>query len=299
MEFRHLEVFMAVWQTGSITQAAKTINLTQPTVSAHLKALEERVGVRLFDRAGRVVTPTAAGRRFYGYCKQILRLRSELERDISQLLDPNSGTIEIGGSNIPGQYILPRLIGKFKGLYPDVQVSLKIGDTANIVSLVHAGTIELGIVGALIEKKGLIFEPVFNDRLAFVFPSNDPGLRGLEFIDVGSLSEQKLILREKGSGTRLATEIALQNAGLGIRGLKVVAEMGSTEAIRQAVKAGVGCAILSLRAVEDDLKSGSIKSIPVRGLSTKRLFYLVWHGKRSLSLASLRFKDFLIENREL
>jgi len=289
---------MAVWQTGSITQAARSINLTQPTVSAHLKALEERVGVRLFDRTGRVVTPTAAGRRFYGYCKQILRLRSELERDISQLLDSSSGTLEIGGSNIPGQYILPGLIGKFKRIYPDVQVSLKIGDTASIVSLVQAGTIELGVVGGLIEKKGLIFEPCFNDRLAFVFPSDYTELQALDSICVKDLSSQNLILREKGSGTRLAAEIALQNAGFDIRRLNVVAEMGSTEAIMQAVKAGVGCAILSLRAVQDELRAGAMKSIPITGFSTKRLFYIVWHGKRSLSPLSLRFKDFLLSHKE-
>ncbi len=299
MEFRHLEVFMAVWQSGSITQAAKTLNLTQPTVSSHLKGLEEEVGVKLFDRIGKAITPTSGGRRFYGYCKQILRLRDELKMEITQLLDEASGTIEIGGSNIPGQYILPRIIGSFKELYPDIQVVLKIGDTANIVSLVQTGAVELGVVGALMEKRGLVFESCFKDKLVFAFPPSFKHLLKKDAVEAKDISRERFILREHGSGTRLATEIALQNEGIDIRKLNVVAEMGSTEAIKQAVKAGVGCAIISERAVREDIDSGAIKFIPFKGQSMNRLFYLVWHKKRTLSPPALLFKNYLLKKKDL
>jgi DNA-binding transcriptional LysR family regulator len=293
IEMRQLQVFLAVWEKRSFSRAAHEVYLTQPTVSGHIRALEETLGVRLFDRRGKDVTPTKAGEILYSFARQILRLDLQAEQEILMFLGQEKGSLDLGGSNIPGQYILPAVIGRFKAERPNIKVILRISDTAAIVSAVAKGELELGMVGAVIQKKGLSFEPCFHDEMVLIVP---PGHR---LADCGQasmedLASEPLILREKGSGTRLAMERALQAANLQLSDLQIVAEIGSTEAIRQAVRAGLGCSIISLRAVKDDIEHGLLYAPVLKGVKLSRQFYLIWHNQRTLSPLAHAFRSFLL-----
>jgi DNA-binding transcriptional LysR family regulator len=294
IEIRQLQVFLAVWENRSFSRAAQEVHLPQPTVSGHIRVLEEILGVRLFDRGGKEVTPTKAGEVLYPFARQILRLNLQAERGIAMFLGQEKGSLDLGGSNIPGQYILPGLIGRFKAEHPNIRVILRISDTAAIVAAVANGELELGMVGAVIQKKGLSFEPCFHDEMVLIVP---PGHRLADCgqASIEDLASEPFVLREKGSGTRLATERALQAAGnLQLSDLQIVAEIGSTEAIRQAVRAGLGCSIISRRAVTDDLEHGLLHAPVLEGVQLSRKFYLIWHNQRALSPLALAFRSFLL-----
>jgi DNA-binding transcriptional LysR family regulator len=294
IEIRQLQVFLAVWEKRSFSRAAHEVYLTQPTVSGHIRVLEENLGVRLFDRRGKEVTPTKAGEILYSFARQILRLNLQAEQEIVMFLGQEKGSLDLGGSNIPGQYILPAVIGRFKAERPNIKVILRISDTAAIVAAVAKGELELGMVRAVIQKKGLSFEPCFHDDMVLIVP---PGHR---FADCGKasiedLTSEPFILREKGSGTLLAMERALQAAGnLQLSDLQIVAEIGSTEAIRQAVRAGLGCSIISRCAVTDDLEHGLLHAPVLEGVQLSRQFYLIWHNQRTLSPLAHAFRSFLL-----
>jgi len=296
IEIRQFQVFLAVWENRSFSRAAQEVHLTQPTVSGHIRVLEETLGVRLFDRSGKEVIPTKAGEVLYPFARQILRLNLQAEREIAKFLGQEKGSLDLGGSNIPGQYILPGLIGRFKAERPNIRVILRISDTAAIVAAVANGELELGMVGAVVQKKGLSFEPCFDDDMVLIVP---PGhrLADCRQVSLDDLASEPFVLREKGSGTRLASERALQAAGnLQLSDLQIVAEMGSTEAIRQAVRAGLGCSIVSRRAVEDDLEHGLLHAPVLEGVQLSRQFYLIWHNQRTLSPLAHAFRSFLLPN---
>ena len=294
IEIRQLQVFLSVFKNRSFSRAAHEVYLTQPTVSGHIRVLEETLGVRLFDRSGKDVTLTRAGEVLYPYARQILRLNLQAEREIVMFLGQEKGSLDLGGSNIPGQYILPGMIGRFKTERPNIKVILRISDTAAIVAAVANGELELGMVGAVVREKGLNFEPCFYDDMVLIVPLGHR-LADCRQVSIDDLASEPFVLREKGSGTRLATERALQAAGnLHLSDFQIVAEMGSTEAIRQAVKAGLGCSIVSRRAVKDDLEHGLLNAIILEGVQLSRQFYLIWHNQRVLSPLALAFRDFLL-----
>jgi len=293
IEIRQIQVFLAVWENRSFSRAAQEVHLTQPSISGHIRALEETLGVRLFDRSGKDVMPTTAGEVLYPFARQILRLNLQAEREIVMFLGQEKGSLDLGGSNVPGQYILPGVIGRFKAERPNIKVILRISDTATIVASVANGELELGLVGAVVPKKGISFEPCFHDDMVLIVPS------GHRFADCGQVSiddiaSEPFVLREKGSGTRLTTERALRAAGnLQISDLQIVSEMGSAEAIRQAVKAGLGCSIISRRVVADDLEHGLLYASVLEGVQLGRQFHLIWHKQRTLSPLALAFRNFL------
>jgi DNA-binding transcriptional LysR family regulator len=294
IEIRQLQVFLSVYKNRSFSKAAQEVYLTQPTVSGRIKVLEDFLGVRLFDRSGKDVVPTKAGEVLYPYARQILRLNLQAEREIVVFLGQEKGSLDIGGSNIPGQYILPSMIGRFKAERPNIKVILNISDAAAIIAAVANSELELGMVGAVVQEKNLRFEPCFYDDMVLILPLVHR-LADREYVTIKDLTSEPFVLREKGSGTRLATERALQAAGsLQLNDFQVVAEMGSTEAIRQAVKAGLGCSIVSRLAVKDDLDQGLLKAAVIKGVDLSRQFYLIRHNQRTLSPLAEAFRNFLL-----
>ncbi len=295
VDLRQFKIFLAIWETKSFSKAAEQVHLTQPTVSAHIKSLEEELGVRLFDRKGREVVPTKAAKRLLPMARQIVRLASQASEEMRRFAGQEGGSLEIGGSNIPGQYILPRLLGRFKQIHPDITIRLQIADTAAVIAAVESSTLELGMVGAVMDKKRLVFLPCFSDELILAVPQGHR-LYGRQQVDPAELLEEPFVIRETGSGTRATFEKSLsQQLGIQISRLNIVAEMGSTEAIRQAVKAGVGLAVISGLAIKEDVESGRLHAARIEGLELKRNFYLVWHSMRTLAPITDAFKEFILE----
>lgn len=298
LDTHKLKVFLAVWDTGSFSRAAELIHLTQPTVSGHVKALEDYLGVSLFSRTGKDVIPTKAGRLLYPRARQILNLTAGAEREMAMFLGLEKGRLDTGGSNVPGQYILPGLIPVFKAGRQDIKITVRIGDTLSITENVAEGTIEIGIVGAIIKSKGLDFTPCFRDELVLAI-SKDHRFAKMEQVSMEQLYNEPFIVREKGSGTRKTLERALEKGSSAtFTHLKIVAELGSAEAVRQAVKAGAGCAILSRRVVQDDINNGTLSSPAIYDVDLSRQFYLVTDKRTALSPLAESFKDFLLSQKK-
>ncbi|ROR02924.1 selenium metabolism-associated LysR family transcriptional regulator [Desulfosoma caldarium] len=285
MDIRRLEVFCRVVELGSFTKAAEAVLLSQPTISEHIKTLEEMVGERLVDRLGREVAPTPAGKILYRYAKKIIQIKEEAVQAMAAYRGDLAGTVHVGASTIPGNYILPRLIGSFKQHHPAVQISVFIGATKEVAEAVADGKQELGLVGSQWKDRRLSFERIFADELVLAVPRNHPWA-SLPSIPVERLAEEPFIARHRGSGTRMVTYEILEKAGFDTSRLRVVAEMSTTEAVRQSIKAGIGISILSRQAVAEDAAHGSVRLVAIDGVTFHRAFYLVKRRGREPSPVS-------------
>ena len=201
------------------------------------------------------------------------------------------GTLKIGASTIPGNYMLPILAASFKQKHPDISFEINIADTRKITDGILQHEILLGIVGASMEPRSLVYEPVFTDELVFA------GTQALmRKSDVGKdIYSLPFLIREEGSGTRKTMEEWLEKMKINSRKLNIVAVLGSTDAVKQALKAGLGTSIISRRAIEEELESGALVQKNI-GPEMKRAFYLAHHKKRSLPPHYQAFFDFLKHN---
>jgi DNA-binding transcriptional LysR family regulator len=292
VDLRQLEIFVKVAERGSFSKAAEALFLTQPTVSEHVRALEDELGLRLLDRLGRGATLTRAGQLLSSYAIRMLALSREARQAMDSFQGRLSGELIIGASTIPGEYVLPAFVGRFKDKYPDISITLLIGDSQAVIDWVADGRAELGMAGARIAHRGVDYKELMPDEVVVIVPAAHPW-HGRKQITVDELRGEPLLLRERGSGTRAALEAALGDAGLDLDSFRVVGEMGSTQAIKQAVKAGVGISLVSRRAVEEECKSGLIWCVRVKDFKVTRSFYLVTHKERSRSPIAEAFRFFL------
>jgi len=294
MDIHRLEVFCRVVELQSFTKAADAVSLTQPTVSEHVRALEEMLGEKLVDRLGREILPTPAGKILYQYGRKMIQLRDEAVQALHEYKGNLSGHLSIGASTIPGTYILPAFIGSFKTSHPSIQITVEISSSAVIVERILRNDIELGLIGAKWQDRRVVLEEIFSDELMLAaFP--DHAWAGVNAIELKDLAGQPFILREKGSGTRMVMSSALQEHGFDLSDLSVVAEMGSTEAVRQAIKARIGVSILSYHAIAEDLQRGTLISIPIKGMQIIRSFYLIQRKNRQMSPLGTAFLSYLRE----
>jgi DNA-binding transcriptional LysR family regulator len=292
MDLWQLHIFCRVVECKSFSKAAEAVHLSQPTVSSHIKDLEEHFGCLLIDRLSKEAAPTQAGRLLYGYARRLLALRAEAETALAQHRGKVQGDLAIGGSTIPGGYLLPSVIGKFKAQYPQVRPSLIIADTQRVIAAILEGVVEVGVVGAESRDKNVLQERLAEDQMRLIVPARHPwGSKKKILLD--ELLDEPFIVRERGSGTLKSIQESLRPQGRSVEELNIVAEMGSTEAVRQGIKDGIGVSILSTLAVSDDLKSGALKALSVEGLDLTRGLFITRHRQRSLSPLAAAFVEFL------
>jgi len=292
MDLWQLHIFCKVVELKSFSKAGEAVHLSQPTVSSHIRDLEEYFNCRLIDRLAREAIATKAGELLYDYARRLLSLREEAEAALSIFHGKMKGCLAIGGSTIPGTYVVPRLIGSFKTRYPEVVISLVIGDTEKIINATLSGELELGIVGAGTEDKKISQEPLIDDEMCLIIPAGHKWSRKKE-IGLDQLLKEPFILRECGSGTLKSIQQNLSRRDIDMEDFNVVAEMGSTEAVCQAIKSGVGVSIVSKIAVSEELRAGTLRALPIAGFKLKRNFYLTRHKYRSLSPLGDAFCDHI------
>ncbi len=297
MDLWQLQIFCKVVEEKSFSRAGEIIRLSQPTVSSHIKDLESHFDCQLIDRLSREAVPTRAGELLYGYARRLIALKAETETALAEFHGVIKGRLIIGGSTIPGVYILPAVVGAFTRDHPEVFISLDIGDTGRIVEKTVAGGLDLGIVGARTGEGRIFQEKLVEDQLCLAVPADHPWA-GRASIPVAEVLSEPFIIREAGSGTRKSLQESLAGAGHLIDDLKVTAEMGSTQAVIQAIKGGMGVSILSRIALTDPLKAGSLAALTVEGLELRRSFYLTRHKHRTLSPLGRAFADYLRERLE-
>ena len=298
IDFRHLETFCRVADLKSFSRAADDLFLTQPTVSGHILSLEKSLSLRLFDRTGREARLTKAGEVFLRYASKILTTRKDLLNALSEFSQGIRGELSLGASTIPGEYLLPKLMGDFKKDHPGFTLSLKIADTKEIVQYVLQGDVEFGMVGAKVNHSSLHYEKYEDDQIIVVALSDHP-LARKKRVDWEDLLKEPWIVREEGSGTQMAVEKALRKKGKTLKAFKVTTEMGSTSSMKEGVKARLGLAFISARAAEEELNQSLFSRIAVEGMeSISRQIYIVSQWGRTFSPIGLEFLRYLKRKRE-
>ncbi len=260
MADRRLQVFFTVARLLSFTKAAETLHMTQPAVTFQVRQLEEYFNTRLFDRTHNRISLTDAGNLVYGYAEKIFDLYNEMENMIKDMTGEISGSLTIGASTTIAEYMLPSLLGDFRKRYEDVVIHLKVSNTEGVVSMVENNVIDLGVVEAPVGNKNLVVETCRNDRLVAIVPNGHP-LASHDVVHLDELLEYPFICREEGSGTREVIEEYICNAEGCKDGLNVAMELGSPEAVKGAVEAGMGISIVSEATIAKEVKLGTLAAV--------------------------------------
>ncbi len=298
MDIRRLEAFCKVFELGSFSKAGQQLLLSQPTISAHVLSLEQELGTQLFDRLGRSILPTQAGTVLYGHAQQAFASLENARAEIALLQKQVAGELSIGGSTIPATYLLPNYIAGFTKRFPGVRVTLRVGDSQDIIALVQAGQLACGVVGAVAEEPELAFVPLREDHLLVAasplmdLPRSSSGAFCLA---PDELAHHPWVLREQGSGTRKAFETALNALGLDIRTLPVAVEARSHETVVQCARLGLGLCVVSGLAADPCISQGDMFPVEVEGLTMRRSFSVVRHVKRHVFPVLRFFLEYLDE----
>ncbi len=288
-----MKTFSYVYQIGSFSRAADYLYLSQPTVSSHISFLEGELNQKLFDRLGRMVVPTQAGRLLYSHAKQIIQQVDQALVEVHGLQEKIAGDFLLGASTIPGHYLLPRVLEKYNQNYPQVSLYLHVADSYQIRKKVAVGELDMGIVGAYGHDPEIMFRPLLRDKLLVLGNRRFWSVEGDKTLQLWDLKSLPWIIREKGSGTRKALETGLKQLDLRLTDLNVVATVDSTLAVLKCIQAGLGVSITSQLVEEEVL--GKTPDIMTKELGEEfeRWFYLALHRERSLSPASQRFIQLL------
>lgn len=290
MDIHHLRIFLSVFRNRSFSKASHQLHLTQPTVSDHIKTLEEYLDAPLFDRLGKKIIPTREAEVLYNHATEIVEKADGLRHAVGQFRKEVAGELVIGASSIPGTYLLPSFVASFKANYPSVSFQILVSDSRAVVEKLLKHEMLLGLVGARLNNTLIAYEPFLEDELILV---SSPSLIRKSRIALRDLLKYPVVCREEGSGTRRETERILSAHGLSRESLQQAAVFGSTDAIKQAVKAGLGVAIVSRFSVEDELKHGTLRRVAIADVDMKRSFYIALHRKRSLPLLYQTFLDHI------
>ena len=293
IDMKELEAFVAVVDRASFSRAAESLYLTQPTVSAHVAALERKLGIKLLVRTTKEIYPSSAGELLYGYAKEILRLRASAVQAVKAYSHEMKGAVHVAASTIPGQYYLPKLIQGFRALYPDISFQLQVLDSAEVAAQVAARKVEIGFTGTIIQLPKCVYQPLTEDRLVIITP-NVPKYQAYQptGFPLRQLTREPFISREEGSGTRLETESFLREMGVDPKDIQIAVEVRSTESIKQMVSEGLGIAVLSQSACADYCQFKKLLAFNFDSMKLRRKLYLVRHKNSILSPIAQAFFDY-------
>lgn len=292
MDFKQLQSFAAVVKYQSFTKAAEMLYISQPTISTHIRALEEELQSRLVLRTTKDVEITPRGWELYQCAEKIFLLRDSLVESWQMEMEH---VINLGASTIPSAYILPEVLPGFLKANPGIQIHIHQGDSREIISQVLEGNIKLGMVGMKVSDENLTFLPFYRDTMVLITPATEYYRK---WKDVGGASMEKLLaepflLREQGSGSRKCMENYFLQTGIREQELHVVARLNDQEAVKRLVSCGLGVSIISAKAAEKDCQEGKLLSFPLPGLGAARNLYLVWRNQFILSEQITRFMGYV------
>jgi DNA-binding transcriptional LysR family regulator len=288
----HLETFAQAAELGSFTAAAKALGLSQAAVSQRIQELEQTLNVSLFRRERGRAFLTEAGQRLYPYTQQIQSLHEEARHQLTGRKAALRGELTLAASSIPGEHLLPALLSAFRRRHPHIRIRATVADSSAVLTAVEHSRVNLGFVGMKADLPNLEFRKFACDALVLVVNRRHPWRRRRQ-VALTDLCQQPLVLREAGSGSRWCLEQALERAGVAPSSLHIALELGSNEAIKEAVLRGSGAAVLSKHAVKKELRSGALHALKVAGLCLKRDIFVVWERRRVLPIAARLLLDAL------
>lgn len=281
-----LKVFEATARHGSFTRAAEELFLTQPTVSMQVKQLTKAIGLPLFEQVGKRLYLTDAGRELFATCQEIFTKLEQLEMTVADLKGMKQGKLRLAVITTT-KYFMPRLLGPFCQKYPGIDVSLTVTNHERVIDRLANNQDDLYVMSQLPDNLDIISHPFLDNPLVVVAPSNHP-LAGEKFVSLKRLAEETFIMREPGSGTRRAFQKLLDEQNLSV---KVRLELGSNEAIKQAIAGGLGLSVLSRHTLTVD--SGELTILDVEGFPIQREWYIVHLAGKQLSVVANTFFDYL------
>lgn len=297
MDLRQLETFVEVCKYKSFSKAAEKLYITQPTVTSHIQNLENELGTILINRSGKNMTLTQAGSMLFKYAVDIINTCEMAKFDLNSYRGKINGHLDISSSSVPRQYVLPKLLKEFTSLYPDVTFSLKDKDSKQVVKSILNWETDFGIVGAMYPSKNLEYIELMEDKLLLVTANNkNYPYKNYETLDSDILFKEKLIIREKGSGTRELLEETLKKNKISSNSLKILACIEDTETIKNLIAIGAGISFLSERSINDQYSMEKFKVFNIKNFNLIRKFYFVYHKNRQLSPLSETFKKFILEH---
>lgn len=294
MNLKQLEVFLSVAETGSFSKGAEASFITQSTVSQHVAALERELNVRLLDRTGKGVFLTEGGKILQQHAQRLVEGVREIRRSMDRFNGLEEAHLKVGGSNIPGSYLVPAALPLLVERFPGIRLTLIQGDSAEVLERISREEVEIGVVGGTYRDDRFTFSPIGRDDIRLVVNSRHPWRRR-KSVSLEEVAGQPFILRETGSGTGKTVEEALLEAGLDPRSLNVRARLGSNEAVKRAVAEGIGVSFLSLLSIRREITQHELGTVDVEGLSISRQFHLASRAARELSPAAAAFGEVLRE----
>ncbi|MDZ4655919.1 MAG: selenium metabolism-associated LysR family transcriptional regulator [Coriobacteriia bacterium] len=293
MNIAQLKTFVTVVEHASFSEAARSMGLSQPAVTMQVQALESDLGATLFDRRYRKVETTEAGRALLPYARKVLAELDDARTALEQLSETVSGRLLFAASTTPGQYVLPRLLGGFLRKFPEVGITLRVFDTAEVIEKVESGEAQLGMTGAEVHGARVEYERLGHDDLVMICAPNHALLKR-DSVCFADLVEEPFIVRESGSGTRMVFEDAMRHGGIDPAELRVVMELGTNEAIVSAVEGGMGIGVVSTWVAEKALQLGTVARVPEGSFPLVRPLYLVM-PRNTLTRAADALIDYLRE----
>lgn len=296
MDSYQFKIFCTVTRAQSFSKAAKMLHMSQPAVSTHIKNIEEYYQGQLFERTPHGVMLTKAGEVFYDYSQKILDLQDEMEQQLESVLQSKSQQIVVGASTTIGNVSLPCSIYLFKEEYPEVSIRLEIANSDEVLSKVMANEVDIGVLEGYQESPEFNAIPVTSDELILIVSPHYSKEEGS--ISIENFLKRPLILREDGSGTRKILADALEKHGYNINDLNVITEMTTIDAIKSAVEAGLGEAVVPRLAVRKEAYLGSLKILNITGMEMPLDYNIVYPIQKSLSTAAKRFIRFLSDPEE-
>ncbi|MCX7167251.1 MAG: LysR family transcriptional regulator [Rhodocyclales bacterium] len=294
MTLSQLRTFQTVARLNSFSRAAEELHLTQPAVSAQIVALENTLKIRLFERMGRKIALTEPGRVALS-CAVDIHLRvSQMQRELEDLGELNTGSLHIGASLVVGVYLLPEILARFKEKYPRVELVVRVDPARHILDMILRNELDLGIIGegAPVTDERIVLKPILRDELVFIVPANHP-LAEAGSISRSELAKMPFVLPAK--DTASSESILEQISAEGIT-LHSVLELGNVGAVKRAVEAGLGVSIVSRYAVLRELQDGRLKCLRVSGVKLERQLSLCWHHGKPFSRLTTAFIHFIQEH---
>jgi LysR family transcriptional regulator, low CO2-responsive transcriptional regulator len=294
MNLKQLEVFINVAESGSFSKGAEATFITQSTVSQHISALENEFGLKLLDRTGKGALLTEGGKLLLERARRLVDNAREIPLALSRFKGVEEAVLRIAGSGIPGEYMIPAALPLLISRFPGLTLMLVQGNSREVLAKLLAEEVEFGVVGGWLAEDGLELTPFARDELVLIAPAGHRWSGG-GALPLEEMLGEPFVLRTRGSGTGKAATDALCEAGIDPARLRVAAHLGSNEAVKRAVLAGVGVSFVSAISVQRELAQGALVQVPVQKVTISRQFYLASRKGRELSPAALAFSAMLTE----
>ena len=289
MNSYHLQVFVAVAQRLSYSRAAEDLLISQPAVSRHVHALEKEVGSKLLGQVGNRIYLTESGKIVFEYARKLSFVEDEMKRALDELENMERGYLRLGASSTPGTYLLPPLVARYRRRYPGIEVTIALGNCGQVVGGVIQNDLDVGFLGGTPSNPALDVRPFVHDSLVLVVPNSHP-FAGRERVSPDEIAGEPFVLRERASCTRWMLEERLAPIGVHLRRAM---ELNGSEAVKRAVAAGVGIAVVSEHSVEGEVRQGVLQALHIDGLMLDRQMSVITNREARLSAAAAAFLSLL------